>query len=106
MKIYYITLNNHDEAKAISYDLLEARLAVCTNWFPITCAYRWQGEIKEESEVVLVVKTKSALRESIEDLISKHIKYTNCVAELNVDSINDGFLNWLNAEVPNGVPTK
>lgn len=101
MKIYYITLNNQDEARSISYELLEKRLAVCTNWFPINCAYRWQGEIKDESEVVLVVKTKSALRKAIEDLISQHIKYTHCIAELHVDSINTGFLNWLNAEVPN-----
>jgi periplasmic divalent cation tolerance protein len=38
MRIYYITLNNDDEARRISKALLEGQLAVCTNWFPITCA--------------------------------------------------------------------
>jgi len=100
MKMYYITLNNPDEAKTISYALLEKRLAVCTNWFPITCAYRWQGEIKNEPEVVLVVKTKNDFREAIEEVISQHVNYTNYIAELDVHSINNGFLNWLDAEIP------
>ena len=42
MRIYYITLNTPEEASRISRALLEQRLAVCTNWFPITCAYRWE----------------------------------------------------------------
>ncbi len=52
MKMYYVTLNNQDEAKRISVSLLEKHLAVCTNIFPITCSYLWQGEIKHEPEVV------------------------------------------------------
>ncbi len=101
MKMYYITLNTQKEAKAISYDLLEKRLAVCTNWFPITCAYRLHGEIKDESEVVLIIKTKDGLREAIEKVISEHINYTNYIAEIDVHSINHTFLKWLEAEVPN-----
>lgn len=100
LKMYYITLNTPEEARTISYALLENRLAVCTNWFPISCAYRWQGEIKEEPEVVLMVKTKSGLRAPIEKLISEHISYSNYIAELDVHSINASFLQWLQAEVP------
>ncbi len=100
MKMYYITLNQVDEARAISYELLEKRLAVCTNWFPITCAYRWQGEIKEEGEVVLMVKTQEGLREAIEKVVACHITYTNVIAEIDVHSINHDFLKWLKTEVP------
>jgi periplasmic divalent cation tolerance protein len=100
MKMYYITLKNQDEAKKISFDLLERRLAVCTNWFPMTCAYRWQGEIKEESEIVLIIQTESDMREEIEKVISQHITYTNIIAELNVHSMNASFLKWFDAEVP------
>lgn len=101
--MYYVTLNTQDEAKAISYSLLENRLAVCTNWFPMTCAYRWQGEIKQEAEVILVIKTQAGLRESIEKTISQHITYTNYIAEIDIESINHSFLNWLDAEVPHSV---
>ena len=62
MKILYVTLNTADEARRISHELLEKQLAVCTNWFPITCAYRWEGKITEEPETVLVIKTQAGYR--------------------------------------------
>ncbi len=99
MKIFYITLNSQEEAKAISHDLLKNGHAVCTNWFPIMCAYSWEGEVKEEAEVVLIVKTKKGKRNDIEKTISQHINYTNFIAELDVHSANQGFLQWLNKEV-------
>lgn len=100
MKIYYITLNTFDEAKKISYSLLTQQLAVCTNWFPIQCAYRWEGEVKEEAEVVLIVKTQNGKRDDIEKVIAQHITYNNFIGELDVHSTNKGFLEWLNKEVP------
>ncbi|WP_293097987.1 divalent cation tolerance protein CutA [Moorena sp. SIOASIH] len=57
MKLYYVTLNTTEEASKISKALLEQKLAVCTNWFPITCAYSWEGKIVEEPETVLIIKT-------------------------------------------------
>ncbi len=100
MKIYYATLNNSEEARKISHALLEKKLAVCTNWFPITCAYSWEGEIKEEPELVLIIKTQGGYGEEIEKVIQQHITYTNFIAEISPTGINEGFLSWLNAEVP------
>lgn len=100
MQIYYVTLNNTDEARQIGRALLEQQLAVCVNWFPITCAYRWQGEITEEPEVVLIIKTQSGYKSEIETVIRQHINYTNFIAEISPTAINPGFLDWLNAEVP------
>lgn len=101
MKLYYLTLNTSAEAKQISYTLLEKQLAVCTNWFPITCAYRWDGKIVEEPEVVLFIKTQSGYREAIEQIVKQHISYTNFIAEIAPSFVNQGFLDWLNAEVSN-----
>ncbi|MFN6566314.1 cytochrome C biogenesis protein CcdA [Nostoc minutum NIES-26] len=100
MKLYYVTLNNTDEARQIGRALLEQKLAVCVNWFPITCAYSWQGEITEELEIVLIVKTQDGYGAEIEELIRQHINYTNFIAEISPSAINQGFLGWLNAEVP------
>lgn len=99
MKIFYITLNDDNEAKTISLALLEKKLAVCTNWFPITCAYPWEGEIKCEPEVVLIVKTKENLREKIEMVISEHIDYMACIAEIDIHSINQDYGQWLEKSV-------
>jgi periplasmic divalent cation tolerance protein len=99
MKMYYITLNNDEEAQRISHDLLGKKLAVCTNWMPITCAYRWQGEIKQGAEIALIVKTQDNRREAIESVIAQHITYTNCIAEIEVPSANHAFLTWLETEM-------
>lgn len=101
MKLYYITLNTSEETRQIGQALLEQRLAVCINWFPITCAYRWEGKLVEEPEVVLIVKTQSGYRDQIEQVIQQHVSYTNFIAEISPASVNQDFLNWLNTEVPN-----
>jgi periplasmic divalent cation tolerance protein len=100
MRIFYVTLNTAEEARQISRVLLEQRLAVCTNWFPITCAYRWEERIVEEPETVLLVKTQEGYRGSVEEVIHQHISYTNFIGELAPESVNESFLKWLNAEVP------
>ena len=99
MKIFYVTLNTADEARRISRELLEKQLAVCTNWFPITCAYRWEGKITEEAETVLVIKTQAGYRNEIEAVIRSQISYTNFVGELAPESVNTSFAGWLDAEV-------
>jgi len=98
--IYYITLNTSEEASQISRQLLEQNLAVCTNWFPITCAYKWQDKITEEPEIVLIVKTQLGYRQAIEQVISQNINYTNLIAELTPQSINNSFQQWLDSVVP------
>jgi len=100
MKLYYVTLNTPDEARQIGHALLEQQLSVCVNWFPITCAYRWEEKVVEEPEVVLLIKTQAGLRSEIEAVIRQHISYANFMAELLPTSVNEDFLDWLNREIP------
>jgi periplasmic divalent cation tolerance protein len=91
MKIIYITLNSHGEARKIGREILENKLANCVNFFPITCMYNYKDEITEEPEVVLVVKTKDGYFEKIKAVVKKHIDYDNFIGELEVGKINDDF---------------
>ena len=100
MKIYYVTLNTPEEARLVGRSLLEQSLAVCVNWFPITCAYLLEGKIKEEAEVVLIIKTQEGYHQKIEQAIAKHITYTNLIAEISPSRVNQGFADWLDREVP------
>ncbi len=99
MVILYITLNTDEEARTVSRALLEKRLALCTNWFAITCAYRWKGDIVEEPETVLIVKTLPELYEAVTDEVRRHITYTNFMAQLDVPKINEEFAEWLKEEL-------
>ena len=98
--VVYITLNTTETAKAVSMELLKKQLCVCTNWFPINCAYRWEGEIKfDEPEVVLLVKTKPGNFTAITKVVQNHIDYTNCMAELQTGETFPPFLDWMGKEV-------
>jgi periplasmic divalent cation tolerance protein len=102
MKIFYVTLNTVEEARQIARVLLERRLAVCCNWLPITCAYRWADEIKEEPEIVLLVKTQDGRRAAVEQAVAKVVSYVNCIAEIAPESVNATFLEWLDRDAPSG----
>lgn len=99
MRVFYITVNTSDEARKVGGELLARKLAVCCNWFPITCAYRWEGKIVEEPETVLIVKTQDGYREQIDAVIRELIPYTQAVLEFEPASVNDRFRTWLDAEV-------
>lgn len=97
MKIIYVTLNNGEEARKIGMKLLESNLANCVNFFPITCIYKYEGEITEEPEVVLIIKTLEAKYEEIEKIIKEEIDYDNFIGQLDVTRVNSNFESWLDS---------
>ena len=99
LALYYLTFGKSDEAQAVAYDLLRERIAVCANWFPITCAYLWEGSVQQESETVLIVKARSGMRERIEAVARRHIDYTHFVGEIPLASVNADFAQWLTREL-------
>jgi periplasmic divalent cation tolerance protein len=57
--LIYVTASAPDEAVRVGRVLVESRLAACANVFStIASIYRWQGEVREDTEVALVVKTR------------------------------------------------
>jgi len=101
MKLYYITLNNTNEVLQIIQIILKEKLAVCVNWFAVTCAYHWEGKLFQEPEIVLIIKTQSNYRKRIEEVISQHIFSKKIIFEFTPNSGNKEFLDWLNKEIPN-----
>ena len=99
LALYYLTFSTPDEVQAVAHDLLRERIAVCTNWFPITCAYLWEGTVQQESETVLIVKARAGMREQIEAVVRRHIDYTHFVGEIPLASVNPDFAQWLTREL-------
>ena len=99
MRLFYITLNNDADARTLAHLLLSRRDAVCCNWFPISCAYVWDGEIKQGAETVLIAKSLESKREAIAAAVAETISYTNFVGEIELCAVNDGFAAWLTAVV-------
>lgn len=62
--VVLITAPSKEVGAMIARALLEAKLAACVNIISsVSSLYTWEGEVCEEEEVLLIVKTKEELLE-------------------------------------------
>jgi periplasmic divalent cation tolerance protein len=96
----YMTAGSRDEARTIARALVEERLAACCNLLDgMTSVYRWQGEIQEDAEVVVIAKTRAELVERLTARVQALHSYdVPCVVALPVSGGNPAFLDWIAAE--------
>ena len=94
--IIYITAGNIDEAKRIGRILVEERLAACVNIFPITSIYRWNENIEEANEFVILAKTRTGKVKDIENRVKQlHSYEVPCVISFKIDSGSEDYLHWI-----------
>ena len=93
----YITAATPEEATQIGRALVAERLAACANVISgMTSIYRWEGEVCEDSETVLIVKTSDAQLSNLTERVKELHSYDcPCVAALPVAGGNAVFLNWI-----------
>ena len=66
ISIVYSTVGSRTEAVVIGRALVEERLAACANVLDgVTSVYRWEGVVQEDSEAILLLKTRSELVKSV-----------------------------------------
>jgi periplasmic divalent cation tolerance protein len=98
------TCPDAETAARIARALVEERLAACVNRLPgVTSTYRWQGEIHEDAEVLLVIKTTPERFDALRDRLAELHPYE--VPELVALEIADGllaYLAWLVRETATG----
>lgn len=96
----YVTCPSKEEALAIARELMAERAIACANILPdMSSIYRWEGELHEASEVVLILKTRAGLVERvIERVRALHSYECPCVAVLPVVAGNPAYLDWIAAE--------
>ncbi|MGB7968837.1 MAG: divalent-cation tolerance protein CutA [Methanobacterium sp.] len=99
--IVYITTSGNLESKEIAKRLLENKLACCVNIIPsVESMYLWKGKIEEESESIMVVKTKTTLvKEVIKMVEHVHSYETPCILEITVNDGSNNYLKWMETEL-------
>ena len=99
--IVYITTSGVLESKSIAKKLLENRLAGCINIIPsIESIYLWNGKIEEDSESIMVVKTKSVLVKELINMVENiHSYETPCVLEIPLNNGSKNYLKWMETEL-------
>jgi periplasmic divalent cation tolerance protein len=95
------TAGSKDEARKIGRALVERLLAACVNVVPqVGSIYRWEGEIEEAEEWLLIVKTTRAAFERVRDAIGELHSYDvpECIA-IPIESGGSAYLNWVGESV-------
>jgi len=100
-RIVLTTVADKDDATRLAHELIERRVAACVNIVgPIGSIYRWQGQVQDDSEFLLLIKTTAEqtlqLRAALKSL--HHYELPECV-ELSVTGGSEEYLAWVAAEV-------
>jgi len=95
--VVFISASDEDEAAKIARALVGDRLAGCVNIIKnIRSIYTWQGQIEDEKEALMIVKTQKSLFDSLVKKVKELHSYT--VPEIIALPIIEGYkdyLNWL-----------
>lgn len=99
MILVYITNPTKEEAKKIVKHLIEKKLIACASIFPIESLYNWNGKLADESEFVLLGKTKEDNYDKIVVEVEKIHSYdVPCILKLPMEA-NGKYKNWLEKEL-------
>ena len=94
------TIATNDEAVTLIRELLDRRLIACGTVLPQSRSiYRWEGKIADETEAVVLLKTRSGCVEGLRRAFSELHPYK--VPELLAIPVTGGlerYLGWINSE--------
>jgi periplasmic divalent cation tolerance protein len=95
------TCGNDEDANALARVLVERRLAACVNAISkVASTYRWKGEVQQDQETLLIIKTTAPRLAALEQTIREHSKYElpELIA-LPVDAGGADYLAWVRESV-------
>ena len=100
-RLVYVTAANQEEASHIARTLVENRLAACANVLgTIASYYWWKGDVVEDSEVSLLLKTRVDRVEAlVEKVKANHSYECPCVITLPIQEGSADYLRWLDAQL-------
>lgn len=96
----YVTCGTEDEAASIARTLVGEGLAACGNIFSgVRSIYSWQGEVQDEGEVALLLKTRAAVAdEAVARIAALHSYDQPCIEVWPVTGAAEGFTAWVAAQ--------
>ena len=97
-------------AQSLARHLVEEprKLAACVNVLPgVTSIYSWKGKVEEDSEVLMIIKTRKELLPALtREIKAKHPYEVPEVLALPAIGGSDSYLRWVIAETTRGAVNK
>ncbi|MBN2150714.1 MAG: divalent-cation tolerance protein CutA [Candidatus Lokiarchaeota archaeon] len=91
------TVPSEEVGKKLASVLLEKKLVPCVNILPnVRSIYTWKGEIRDEAELLMVMKTRASLFDTLKDEIKANHPY-ECpeILALPVLAAYQPYLDWI-----------
>lgn len=97
IRLVFTSLPDAEIAGKLAKSLVETRLAACVNILaPCQSVYRWQGNVQEDGEIPLIIKTTAELYPALETYLRQQHPYAlpEIVALDAVQGLPE-YLSWV-----------
>ena len=97
--IIMTTTDSQEEAHRLAELLVTQHLAACVQSLPITSTYTWQDRLTQASEWLLLIKTRTASYEAVQEVLLKiHSYETPEIIQVPITQGSPAYLAWLDAQ--------
>ena len=89
--------------KRIGRALIADNLAACVNIIPgLTSIFKWEGEVTEDNELLLMIKTRSEIVSELTAKVESLHPYDVCeVISVPITDGSKAYLKWLDQSIKN-----
>jgi len=104
--VVYVTAGSAQEAEQLAQTLVGEKLAACVNRITsLRSVYRWQGQIEQSDEELLIIKTRKELFGAVEKRVRELHSYSVPeIIALPIIAGSSGYLAWLGNQVSGETP--
>lgn len=91
------TVSREEEGVSLAKGLVEGGLAACVQVLPqMRSIYRWKGEVQDDSEHLLLIKTVAERFAAVEEYLKANHSYDEPeIVAVPTSYVSDGYLKWV-----------
>jgi periplasmic divalent cation tolerance protein len=94
--ILVTTIDSGEKAREIARTALAARLAACVQIFPIQSHYEWNGEMREDAEILIQMKIRSRDYAELAALVRRLHSYDLPeILRIDIAEGDTAYLDWI-----------
>jgi periplasmic divalent cation tolerance protein len=92
-----VTIDDPEKGAQIARILVERKLAACVNIIPqIRSIYKWKGQVCDETELLLIIKTRGALFDELSAAVKDlHPYEVPEIVSWNIERGLEDYLKWI-----------
>ena len=70
----YTTAPDEKSAETLAKEIVAAKLGSCCNFWPVRTIYSWEGELRDDTEHIILIKTSKKKFDDLELIYEKRCK--------------------------------